>query len=109
MPLLLTWGCLGWSGFVLFLLITAIMRGRGKIVVLCISNGDEEQSLPLEEVLLVVLVVVEEVKRWCRCWCVCCHHLSLPLHLPDFGICGQFMRLWSLTTTMSPLPRRRNN
>eukprot|EP00957_Ditylum_brightwellii_P113213 8633318-Ditylum_brightwellii.AAC.1 len=63
MPLLLIWECLDWSGFVLFLLITAIMRGRGKFVVLCIDNGDKEQSPPLEEVLLVVLVVVEEVER----------------------------------------------
>eukprot|EP00957_Ditylum_brightwellii_P004546 346032-Ditylum_brightwellii.AAC.1 len=93
MPLLLTWGCLGWIGSVLFLLITAIMRGRGKFVIVCINNGDEEQLSPLDEVLLVVLVLMVEVERWCHCWCVCCRHLSLLLRLPDFEICGQFVGL----------------
>eukprot|EP00957_Ditylum_brightwellii_P002270 174589-Ditylum_brightwellii.AAC.1 len=44
--------------------------------------------------LLVVLVVVEKVERWCRRSCVCCRHLSLPLLLPDFGIYGQVAALY---------------
>eukprot|EP00957_Ditylum_brightwellii_P038425 2904432-Ditylum_brightwellii.AAC.1 len=65
------------------------MRGRGKFVVLCINDGDKEQSLQLEEVLLVAFVVVEEVERWCHCWCVCCHHLSLLLDRLTLGFMGR--------------------
>eukprot|EP00957_Ditylum_brightwellii_P127739 9741380-Ditylum_brightwellii.AAC.1 len=65
------------------------MRGRGRFVVLGINDGGKEQSLPPEEVLFVVLVVVKEVERWCHRWCVCCRHLILLLRPPDFGIYGQ--------------------
>ena len=50
--------------------------------------------------VLVVLVVVEEVEMWCRRWCVCCRHLSLPLRPPDFGIYGQLVGLYSMTATL---------
>eukprot|EP00957_Ditylum_brightwellii_P011360 858931-Ditylum_brightwellii.AAC.1 len=41
----------------------------------------------------------EEVERWHRRWCVCCCHLSLPLGLPEFGICAGVVGRQSSTTT----------
>eukprot|EP00957_Ditylum_brightwellii_P099298 7563738-Ditylum_brightwellii.AAC.1 len=48
-----------------------------------------EFDIPASTMLLVVLVMVEKVEKWCRRWCVCCRHLSLPLCPPEFGIYGQ--------------------